>query len=108
MVFCYSVRIGYELSFEIAAHIAVHNRLSKGIKLFVCLSYSVVKELASAKGRLDCQTLPAVSSEISPDPRRNCVQLGWLFRVERTSLPRNGYNFGESVLISNLTSENLT
>jgi hypothetical protein len=37
-------------------------RISKGITLSLLLSYSVVKEPTSAKGRQSCQTLTAVSS----------------------------------------------
>jgi len=37
------------------------------------LSYSVVKEPTSAKGRLDCHPFTSVSSEISPDERRDSV-----------------------------------
>jgi hypothetical protein len=46
-------------------------RISKGITLSLLLSYSVVKEPTSAKGRQSCQTPTAVSSGLlpgSPEP----------------------------------------
>jgi len=41
-------------------------RISKGITLSLLLSYSVVKEPTSAKGRQSCQTLTSVSSGLVP------------------------------------------
>lgn len=43
-------------------------RISKGITLSYLLSYSVVKEPTSAKGRQSCQTLTSVSSGLVPTP----------------------------------------
>jgi hypothetical protein len=43
-------------------------RISKGITLSLLLSYSVVKEPTSAKGRQSCQTPTSVSSGLVPFP----------------------------------------
>ena len=55
-------------------------RISKGITLSLLLSYSVVKEPTSAKGRQSCQTLTSVSSGwVSPFVKPT--------RLMRTRLP---------------------
>src|SRR5437016_3615637 len=53
-----------------------------------CLSYSVVKEPTPAKGRLICQTLPSVSSEMFPFRRTHSVWLGLL--LEKNCVLRQG------------------
>src|SRR5712691_13167014 len=76
MFFCYSVRLVTNSSFEIAAHIAVHDRFSKGITLVVLPILFSCQGTDVREGRLECQTPSSVSSEISPAARRNCVRLG--------------------------------
>src|SRR5712692_4431166 len=76
MFFCYSVRLVTNSSFEIAAHIAVHDRFSKGITLVVLPILFSCQGTDVREGRLECQTPTSVSSEISPAARRNCVRLG--------------------------------
>ena len=55
-------------------------RISKGITLSLLLSYSVVKEPTSAKGRQSCQTLTSVSSGLVSLPVKPT-------RLTRTRLP---------------------
>src|SRR5712691_5439358 len=56
MFFCYSVRLVTNSSFEIAAHIAVHDRFSKGITLVVLPILFSCQGTDVREGRLECQT----------------------------------------------------
>ena len=68
------------------------SRRSKESRLPSLLSYSVVKEPASPKGRLDCQTPSSVSSGMFPMPcgvnpfrLTRDTSTAWMMRLERSN-----------------------